>query len=364
MMMNTFDVESWHMKMYEDCESTTSPMISTSPSEDCEFEESSHKTNGGNKGDVEAGGDDYDLEVFTAVPLIPKINTHLSGEESSMAPEGNYHPCATYTIIAINICAFFTLVSLYGFDSTASNPFLGPPIQVTDHFGSKNPLKIKEDHEYWRVVTAIFQNVGLLDLFFSACMVYQFGVNLESRWGWKKMLTVYLLSGIGGNIHSSFADEPSAISVGNGGSILGLLGAIHVDLLTTILLQKDQISCISPFEKSFVNITYIVVGISIGLFTTFIAEWFVSDDGTGVVRDSRLTYHKDWSVLYGGMLSGMIVTCIWNLYTIKKDEDEFGEVAQDEKMGRAMRHMSKTKLCACLILIMVPPLMEAMYSVV
>eukprot|EP01083_Nonionella_stella_P124045 374196_1 len=96
MMMNTFDVESWHMKMYEDCESTTSPMISTSPSEDCEFEESSHKTNVGNKGDVEAGGDDYDLEVFTAVPLIPKINTHLSGEESStFAPFSHlYHSMA------------------------------------------------------------------------------------------------------------------------------------------------------------------------------------------------------------------------------------------------------------------------------
>ncbi len=170
MMMDKFDVESWHMKMYEDCESTTSPMISTPPSEDYEFE-SSHTANGEKKADEEAGEDDYDLEVFTAVPLIPKIKTYLGRQEPSIAPEGNYHPCATYTIIAIKICAFVTIVSLYGFDSTDSNPLLGPSLQVTDHFGSKNPLKIKEDHEYWRVVTAIFQNVGLIDLFFSACIV-------------------------------------------------------------------------------------------------------------------------------------------------------------------------------------------------
>lgn len=140
-----------------------------------------------------------------------------------------------------------------------------------------------------------------------------------------------------------------------------------MDLLTTILLQKDHISCISPFEKKFVNISYIVVGISIGILTSFIAEWLVSDDGTAI-RDSQLTFHKDWSVLYGGMLSGMIVTCIWNVCTIKKDEDELVEVTKDHNKGRkshfVMRHMSKVEFCSCLILLMVPPLMEVIYVIV
>ncbi len=87
------------------------------------------------------------------------------------------------------------MIYVSGFVSLHSNPFLGPSLHVIDRWGSKNPSRIIEHGEYWRLVLAIFFNVGLADLLFSICVLICLGYHIEKRWGGLKFLIVYVLSG-------------------------------------------------------------------------------------------------------------------------------------------------------------------------
>lgn len=215
-------------------------------------------------------------------------------------------PFACYTVIAIQILVFVTLTSIYGFAPKSRNQFIGPPTEITDYYGAKNSARIKEG-EFWRVFTALFHSVGLVDLSCSICMLVTFGQCLEKRWGSRKWLSIYIITGICGNTYSVFS-EPDSISVGNGASTLGLLGAIYVDLITSILSQsKKQGSTLNPIDENcFVRSAVVSSGMLIGVIVTCILQ------GGNFPE-------KDWSVLYGGMIAGILCGSIWNIFTVKFD---------------------------------------------
>ena len=112
--------------------------------------------------------------------------------------------------------------------------------------------------------------------------------------------------GICGNTYSVFS-EPDSISVGNGASTLGLLGAIYVDLITSILSQsKEQGSTLNPIDENcFVRSAVVSSGMLIGVIVTCILQGNFPE--------------KDWSVLYGGMIAGILCGSIWNIFTVKFD---------------------------------------------
>lgn len=128
-----------------------------------------------------------DNETFN---LASKIMKMLTATGKSVFTR----PLACNSIITLQILYFTVLTGFFGFASRADNPFIGPPVQSIDIYGAKNPWKIKEG-EYWRLVTALFQSVGIVDLFFSICMVISFGKCLEERWGSFKFLFLYLVTG-------------------------------------------------------------------------------------------------------------------------------------------------------------------------
>lgn len=104
-------------------------------------------------------------------------------------------PWACCLLSSLQICLFIIMVSYHGVAPHNSNPFLGPPIEVIDAWGSKNPYRILQHSEYWRVYTAIFLSVGVSDLFFSTFVLLCLGYHLEKQWGSFRFLIVYIVSG-------------------------------------------------------------------------------------------------------------------------------------------------------------------------
>jgi membrane associated rhomboid family serine protease len=125
----------------------------------------------------------------------PEDSRSNSASNTSITSRSKKHrPIACYSIIILQIFIFLAMVSTQGFASFTDNPFIGPPTLSINVYGAKNPEKIRHG-EIWRALTAIFQSVGILDLFFSSGMLLCFGASVEARWGSIKWLFVYLASG-------------------------------------------------------------------------------------------------------------------------------------------------------------------------
>ena len=79
--------------------------------------------------------------------------------------------------------------------------------------------------QVWRFVTAMFVHGGVMHLVLNLFSLLLFGIILESTIGSRRFLTVYLVSGILGNIIAvNFYDS----SLGASGAIYGVIGAVTV----------------------------------------------------------------------------------------------------------------------------------------
>src|SRR5690625_2872345 len=91
------------------------------------------------------------------------------------------------------------------------------------NMGAKyNPAMI--EGEWWRAFTSMFLHIGFLHLFMNMLALYFLGVLLERIYGTKRIIVIYILSGIGGSL-TSFALSIS-ISAGASGALFGLFGAL------------------------------------------------------------------------------------------------------------------------------------------
>ena len=78
--------------------------------------------------------------------------------------------------------------------------------------------------QVWRLITPIFIHAGVIHLLVNMYSLYALGPAVESFFGSRRMLVVFLLSGIAGVAFSlAFSPYPS---VGASGAIFGLLGAL------------------------------------------------------------------------------------------------------------------------------------------
>ena len=138
---------------------------------------------------------DEEKGMYVGVPL--EENEDKDHKATMIVKEGSSHhqSWACYLISSIQVGSLLILILKYGIAPYKSNPYIGPPMKVIDEWGSKNPYRIVTNGEYWRVFTALFLNVGLIDLIFSVAILFCLGYHLEKRWGNLKLCTVYLTSG-------------------------------------------------------------------------------------------------------------------------------------------------------------------------
>ena len=166
------------------------------------------------------------------------------------------------------VVTFFLALNLLIFVLTYI-PFIGNQIY---YVGMGVNFLISEG-EWWRLFTPMFLHAGIMHLLFNMFSLFLFGPELEKIAGKARFITIYLLSGIFGNIATFFLQDPGYASVGASGAIFGILGAFGALVYYTkhILPQLRQIivpiiiiSIIMTFLNSNINVTAHIVGMIVG----------------------------------------------------------------------------------------------------
>lgn len=123
-------------------------------------------------------------------------------------------------------------------------------------------------------------------------------------------------------------------------------------------------------DKYYLHSAVTAIGMLIGIIVTFSVEWVLdhfrlvatheddysyyypsSPTTTASSHGGRHQYYmkKDWSVLYGGLMTGILCGCIWNICNLNYDMDR--------------RTVDRVRLFYGLTLVTIPMLMVGVYSI-
>jgi membrane associated rhomboid family serine protease len=128
------------------------------------------------------------------------------------------HPFALI-IIGINAGVFLLEWLAGGMGSIGVDP------EVIRAFGAKNNELIQQQHQYWRLVTAIFIHIGFLHFLLNNYALWIIGQEIELLYGSARFVVLYLLTGLVGSL-ASYQFNPNAQSAGASGAIFGLFGVM------------------------------------------------------------------------------------------------------------------------------------------
>ncbi len=154
---------------------------------------------------------------------------------------------ATYTLLGIN-CAVYLVMVLSGV-----NP-IKPNSESLLVWGADNAGAILYNHEWWRIVAAMFVHGGLLHLALNMWCLWNLGMLAEPLIGSIGVIAVYVLTGAAGDLLSTFVNwikyhdlDGGAsgligpVGVGASGAIFGIAGAL-------IILLKSNRLPVPPLE--------------------------------------------------------------------------------------------------------------------
>jgi membrane associated rhomboid family serine protease len=120
-------------------------------------------------------------------------------------------------IIGVNAGVFFLEWLAGGMGGLIADP------QVIRAFGAKDNALINQQHQYWRLVTAIFLHIGFLHFLLNNYALWIIGQEIERLYGSARFVFLYLLTGVAGSL-ASYTFNPNAQSAGASGAIFGLFG--------------------------------------------------------------------------------------------------------------------------------------------
>lgn len=127
--------------------------------------------------------------------------------------------------------------------------------------------------QWWRLVTSIFVHAGLMHVLLNMFSLFLFGPELEKIGGKARFLTIYLLSGIFGNVATFLFQDPLYASTGASGAIYGIFGAFAalvyytrntIPQLKQVILPLIVIGVIVTFVSPGVNATAHLGGLIVG----------------------------------------------------------------------------------------------------
>ena len=95
--------------------------------------------------------------------------------------------------------------------------------EASYRLGASHPYGIFVQHEWWRVVTAMFLHGGLIHIGFNMMSLLQLGPALEELYGSPRYLFLYVVTGAFGFLASALTGH---FSLGASGALLGLVGAM------------------------------------------------------------------------------------------------------------------------------------------
>lgn len=127
-------------------------------------------------------------------------------------------PC-TCMLIAVNVIVFLIL-SMFGRTEDAGYMMTKGAMYMPD---------ILQHGKYYELFTSMFLHFGIEHLLSNMVVLAWGGVALERAAGSVKMLVIYLISGVGGNILSGYLEMQTwhyTVGAGASGAIFGVTGAL------------------------------------------------------------------------------------------------------------------------------------------
>jgi membrane associated rhomboid family serine protease len=173
-----------------------------------------------------------------------------------------------------------------------ANYFRFDPFDYLGWFGLWSDLVIHKLY-VWQLVTYLFLHGGWFHIIFNLFALWMFGSDLESKWGGKKFLTYYFVTGVGAGILDVTLNAifPPAIP----GPTIGCSGAVYGLLLAYGMLFPERIIYL-----------YMIIPIKAKWFVVIMGVIeFVSSfgNGSGISHFAHL----------GGMLFGFLYLRGWSL---------------------------------------------------
>jgi len=231
----------------------------------------------------------------------------------------------SFVVSAAQVVVFVMVAVIKGLVPFEQNHMIGPHPHSLDQAGAKNAAQMLYNHEWWRLLSAIFLHGGVLHLLMNVFAQLQFGLAREVIWGTLEWLVIYGVSGVYANIASCIF-LPNGLGIGSSGAICGLIGAELIFVLTTWrqTLPKD-ISERNTLMASLVVTVAITTGVNFLPLVDFAAH-------------------------AGGFLSGVFLGCIF-----------FAEKLQDQ--STAVRTALRITGCACMLLLLAGSMVYLFYAV-
>jgi rhomboid protease GluP len=128
---------------------------------------------------------------------------------------------ATYTLLGINVLVYLWMVRS-GVDPLAPSP------DDLLRFGANSPELVFLGHQWWRVVTAMFVHVGIVHLATNMWCLWNLGLIGEPLLGVFGVTSVYLLTGISGNLLSLAFNGRGQVGAGASGAVFGIAGILII----------------------------------------------------------------------------------------------------------------------------------------
>ncbi|MAE67879.1 MAG: hypothetical protein CMJ18_26795 [Phycisphaeraceae bacterium] len=116
--------------------------------------------------------------------------------------------------------------------------------------GGCGPRAVFQNHEWWRLFTAMFLHVGVVHLLMNAWAFYSLGKLADRIYGPGRLLFIYLLCGLVSSLASAVWrhlrvevfewDLVTGYSLGASGAIAGLMGALLINMRTHVDIQSQM----------------------------------------------------------------------------------------------------------------------------
>ncbi|UXV33831.1 rhomboid family intramembrane serine protease [Staphylococcus sp. IVB6181] len=208
----------------------------------------------------------------------------------------------TYSLIAINIIVWLFMFLIVNAFSSRSLLDWGGLVHFNVVHG-----------EIYRLITSMFIHFNFEHILMNMLSLFIFGKLVEAIVGHWKMLGIYFISGIFGNI-VSLAIDTNSISVGASGAIFGLIGSLFAimyisktytsKMLMQLIFVLAILTVVSLFIAN-VNIYAHIGGFVGGALATFISYYFNRD-------------RKMFWILLGTAILLLLILLI-RTFTIKED---------------------------------------------
>ena len=180
-------------------------------------------------------------------------------------------------------------------------------------------------NEWWRIITAGFLHVDLFHILMNTLVLFQAGVLVETLYGKKQMIIIYLTSIITSSLLALIMMDGGTVSLGASGGVFGLMGAIIVYLYTSNLVKVPKVRS-QIFRTLLANVLIsLIPGISFyGHLGGFIGGVLITVSISNSAKLKPMKKHAMISTVI--IIVGMVFYAAFednNVYNIRPEVDKF-----------------------------------------